>query len=314
MKKTKHQLGFFLRGMVLISGTTLLVAGPSEAALSVTASTTADDMAAALLGPGVKLVAGSATYTGAADASGFFTGDTTIFGNPSGVDGVLFTSGSVTNALPPNNSPSATLSNGAAGSAYLSSLIGGAQTFNASTLSFKITVDPDVSAVEWTYVFGSEEYNEFVNSSFNDVFALSLDGTNLALIPGTSTPVSINNVNNGNPVGSGTISNPTFYRNNSPGSNAGGVPGPYETQYDGLTTVLKSVATGLKPGVEYNLIFAVADTSDTVLDSGVFLKGGSVKRAEEEAPAPLPLLGAGAALAWSRRLRSRISSKRFQMP
>lgn len=300
--------------MVLISGTTLLVAGPSEAALSVTASTTADDMAAALLGPGVKLVAGSATYTGAADASGFFTGDTTIFGNPSGVDGVLFTSGSVTNALPPNNSPSATLSNGAAGSAYLSSLIGGAQTFNASTLSFKITVDPDVSAVEWTYVFGSEEYNEFVNSSFNDVFALSLDGTNLALIPGTSTPVSINNVNNGNPVGSGTISNPTFYRNNSPGSNAGGVPGPYETQYDGLTTVLKSVATGLKPGVEYNLIFAVADTSDTVLDSGVFLKGGSVKRAEEEAPAPLPLLGAGAALAWSRRLRSRISSKRFQMP
>jgi hypothetical protein len=314
MKKTKHQLGFFLRGMVLISGTTLLVAGPSEAALAVTASTTADDMAAALLGPGVKLVAGSATYTGAADASGFFTGDTTIFGNPSGVDGVLFTSGSVTNALPPNNSPSATLSNGAAGSAYLSSLIGGAQTFNASTLSFKITVDPDVSAVEWTYVFGSEEYNEFVNSSFNDVFALSLDGTNLALIPGTSTPVSINNVNNGNPVGSGTISNPTFYRNNSPGSNVGGVPGPYETQYDGLTTVLKSVATGLKPGVEYNLIFAVADTSDTVLDSGVFLKGGSVKRAEEEAPAPLPLLGAGAALAWSRRLRSRISSKRFQMP
>ena len=314
MKKTKHQLGLFLRGMVLTSGATLLVAGPSEAALSVTASNTADDMAAALLGPGVKLVAGSATYTGAADASGFFTGDTTIFGNPSGVDGVLFTSGSVTNALPPNNSPSATLSNGAAGSAYLSSLIGGAQTFNASTLSFKITVDPDVSAVEWTYVFGSEEYNEFVNSSFNDVFALSLDGTNLALIPGTSTPVSINNVNNGNPVGSGTISNPTFYRNNSPGSNAGGVPGPYETQYDGLTTVLKSVATGLKPGVEYNLIFAVADTSDTILDSGVFLKGGSVKRAEEEAPAPLPLLGAGAALAWSRRLRSRISSKRFQMP
>lgn len=313
MNKTKHQLGFFLRGMILISGTTLLVAGPSEAALSVTASTTADDMAAALLGPGVKLVAGSATYTGAADASGFFTGDTTIFGNPSGVDGVLFTSGSVTNALPPNNSPSATLSNGAAGSAYLSSLIGGAQTFNASTLSFKITVDPDVSAVEWTYVFGSEEYNEYVNSSFNDVFALSLDGTNLALIPGTSTPVSINNVNNGNPVGSGTISNPAFYRNNSPGSNAGGVPGPYETQYDGLTTVLKSVATGLKPGVEYNLIFAVADTSDTVLDSGVFLKGGSVKQAEEEAPAPLPLLGAGAALAWSRRLRSRISSKRFQM-
>jgi hypothetical protein len=270
-------------------------------------------MAAALLGPGVKLVAGSATYTGAADASGFFTGDTTIFGNPSGVDGVLFTSGSVTNALPPNNSSSATLANGAAGSAYLSSLIGGAQTFNASTLSFKITVDPDVSAVEWTYVFGSEEYNEYVNSSFNDVFALSLDGTNLALIPGTSTPVSINNVNNGNPVGSGTISNPAFYRNNSPGSNAGGVPGPYETQYDGLTTVLKSVATGLKPGVEYNLLFAVADTSDTVLDSGVFLKGGSVKRAEEEVPAPLPLLGAGAALAWSHRLRSRISSKRFQM-
>jgi hypothetical protein len=311
MKPTKHHLGQFLGGIALFSGASLFIAGPSKAALSVTASTDAAAMAAALLGPGVKLVTGSASYIGAADASGFFTGDTTIFGNPAGVDGVLFTSGSVTNALPPNNSPSATASNGALGSSYLSSLIG-RPTLNASTLNFKITVDPDVSAVEWTYVFGSEEYNEYVNSSFNDVFALSLDGTNLALIPGTSTPVSINNVNNGNPVGSGLISNPSFYRNNSPGVNAGGVPGPYETQYDGLTTVLKSVATGLKPGVEYNLSFAIADTSDTILDSGVFLKGGSVKRAEEKVPAPLPLLGAGAALAWSRRLRGRISSTRFQ--
>jgi MYXO-CTERM domain-containing protein len=295
--------------LLLVSVPFCLGSGAAKAALTVSASTDAALMAAALLGPGANLVAGSASYTGSANASGFFNGDTTIFGQPAGVNGVLLTSGSVANALGPNNSTSASAANGVAGSPYLSSLIGGATTRDASTLTFKVTLDPGVSGLEWTYVFGSEEYNEFVNSSFNDVFALSLDGTNLALIPGTSTPVSINNVNAGNPKGS-SCKNCSFYVDNSPGSSAGGVPGPVETQYDGLTSVLKSTALGLKPGVEYTLSFAIADTGDSSLDSGVFLLGGSVKDSgpTNSVPGPLPLLGAAAAFGWSRRLRRRISA------
>jgi hypothetical protein len=279
----------------------LLSQGAAKAALSVSASTDAAAMAASLLGPGANLVPLSASYIGAASASGFFTGDTTIFGQAAGVGGLLLTSGSVNNALPPNNQSGATQFNGTPGSAYLNSLITGT-TLDASTLTFKVTLDPGVSGLEWTYVFGSEEYNEFVNSSFNDVFALSLDGTNLALIPGTSTPVSINNVNNGNPFGS-SCTNCSFFRNNPQGT------GTIETQYDGLTTVLKSTALGLKPGVEYTLSFAIADTGDAALDSGVFVLGGSIKAPEGDAvPGPLPILGAGVAFGWSRRLRRRIES------
>lgn len=306
-----------IQGAALVTASLLLSSGDAKAALSVTPSSSAAAMAAALLGPGVNLVPGSATYLGASSASGFFTGDTTIFGNPAGVNGVLLTTGSVTAALGPNSSVSESVNNEFGGSAYLSGLIGGAQTFDASTLTFKIKLDQGVSGVEWTYVFGSEEYNEFVNSQFNDVFALSLDGQNLALVPGTNTPVSINNVNNGNPVGSGAITNSSFYRDNSPGSNSGGVPGSIDSQYDGVTTVLKSTAAGLKQGEEYTLSFAIADTGDEIYDSGVFLLGGSIKDPEKETtketapgtsvPGPLPLLGVGAALGWSRRLRRRVT-------
>lgn len=239
-----------LAGAVLVIGGTLVLgAGPSRAALTVQASTDAAAMAAALIGPGIKLVPGSATYIGATipqypynDASGFFFGDTSIFGNPAGASGVLLTSGSVLNALPPNDKPDppqypdgATQNNQFQGSAYLNTLVPGIDTRDASTLTFKITLDPGIAGVQWTYAFGSEEYLQFVGREFNDIFALSLDGTNLALIPSTSVPVAINNVNPGN--------NAQYYRDNPVNSNN------YATQYNGLTTVLTSTATGLTPGV-----------------------------------------------------------------
>ena len=137
-----------LGGLAIVSSASLLSAGSAKAALSVTASTDAAAMAAGLLGPGVNLVPFSATYTGAAGASGFFTGDTTIFGNPAGTNGVLLTSGLAAIALGPNNSGGAGSSNGAPGSAYLDTLIPGFSTLNASTLTFKVTVDPGISALE----------------------------------------------------------------------------------------------------------------------------------------------------------------------
>jgi hypothetical protein len=61
--------------------------------------------------------------------------------------------------------------------------------------------------LKFRYAFGSEEYMEFANSSFNDVFGFFISGPNpsggsytnqnIALIPGTATPVTINNVNGG---------------------------------------------------------------------------------------------------------------------
>ncbi len=241
---------------------------PSSGPFSVTASTDAAAMAAALIGPGVNLVSGSAVYSGAAGASGFFSGDTSIFENPAGVSGVLLTTGSVANALPSNSVEDITQNNEYAGSNYLNSLVPGISTRDASTLTFRITLGPGTVGLQWTYVFGSDEYLEFVGSEYNDIFALSIsdDGTNftnLALVPSTSTPVAINNVND--------TTNSQYYRDNPPGSNN------YATQYDGLTAVLTSTATDLTPGVEYTLKFAIADAEDFSYDSGVFLLAGSIR-------------------------------------
>ncbi len=73
-------------------------------------------------------------------------------------NGVLLTTGSVFNAVGPNNSSDAS------GPGALSSL----------SFDF-VAVSPGIS---WRYVFASEEYEEFVNSSFNDRFSLTLNGEN----------------------------------------------------------------------------------------------------------------------------------------
>ena len=77
------------------------------------------------------------------------------------------------------------------GDADLDALIPGFWTFDACILEFDFV--PQSPTVSLKYVFSSEEYNEFVDSEFNDVFGFFVDGVNCAKINGSST--AINNVN-----------------------------------------------------------------------------------------------------------------------
>ncbi len=197
----------------------------------------------------------------------FSNGNTTNIGLSGGL---LLTSGSAMIAIGPNNSASAGQNNGLPGDPQLQLLIPGYSVNDASVLTFDFV--PESDTVEFRWVFGSEEYPEFVNTSFNDVFGFFISGIdpatwtqynnkNIALIPSppapANTPVTIDNVNHN--VYS------QFYVNNAGGATI---------QYDGFTTVLTAKAAVI-PCLTYSIKIAVADAGDFIYDSGVFLEENS---------------------------------------
>ena len=246
-------------------------------ALTITSFDNANNLAQTLVGTGISI--SNASYTGANTASGYFTG-----GSAAGIgieSGIVLTSGSVNNLSNSSNTSSGiSTSNNLPGNAELDALVPGYQTNDATTLTFDFVSQSN--SAYFNYVFGSEEYNEYVGSPFNDVFGFYLNEVNVATVPGTSTPVSINNINNG--------LNSSYYNDNANGTN------PFE--YDGFTDVLAVSMTGLTPGKLYNLTLSIADAGDYILDSGVFLQASSFSDTPNPvAPVPEPstlvLLGSG---------------------
>ena len=113
---------------------------------------------------------------------------------------------------------------------------------------------PSFSTVQFSYVFSSEEYSDFANTEFNDVFGFFVNGNNCALVPGTNDPVDVNSINDGNDAGGDTTPhNPQFFVNN--------VPPTLNTQMDGLTTVL-TCSADVFLGVTNHMKLAIVDGSD----------------------------------------------------
>lgn len=192
--------------------------------------------------------------------------------------GVLITSGACSIASGPNNAPGAGTSAGGGSDADLLTLSNGSPIFDAGGIQFDFK--PTVNMVQFNYVFGSEEYEEYTCSAFNDVFGFFITGPsgvkNIALIPSTNLPVKINFVNQGSPGANGNIANCTpplgslaysgFYVSNPQGSP--------DVQYDGFTTVF-TAESAVIPCSSYHIKLVVGDAGDAVFDSGVFLEANS---------------------------------------
>ncbi|MGL5881016.1 MAG: choice-of-anchor L domain-containing protein, partial [Xenococcaceae cyanobacterium] len=217
-----------------------------------------------ILGSGITVTPGSLNYTGASSASGTFTSGLT---SGIGIDsGIILTSGQAADAVGPNNADNKSTGHGLPGDPSLTTLAG-VDTFDASSLEFDF--ESTGGDLFFDFVFASEEYNEYANSNVNDTFAFFLDGVNIALIPGTNQPVSIDTVNGGNPFGT-NAQNPQLFNNND--LQDGG--GTFDIQYDGFTDVFTAQALGLSAG-KHTIKLAIADGGDSTFDSAVFLKAGS---------------------------------------
>ncbi|MDY6798065.1 MAG: choice-of-anchor L domain-containing protein [Pseudomonadota bacterium] len=262
----------------------------AQATLVVSPSTDATAMTSTILGPGINVVSGTENYIGATEQSGTFTG-----GLSAGLgfdSGLIMTSGDATLAPGPNSSDVANDLLGTAGDGDLDALITGSTTTNdAAVLEFEFRFgDGSIGGdLFFTFQFASEEYNEFVNSSYNDVFGLFVDGTNVAIAP-NGDPVSINNVNCGNPL-SGSGPNCGSFNNNDLDDG-----GPFfDIEYDGFTDAFVAQALGLGAGT-HTMKFAIADAGDTDLDSAVFIQGGTFSTeppAQVPEPSSLALIGLG---------------------
>ncbi len=213
------------------------------------------------------LQAMNVTFQGGANSIGYFSN-----GTP-GLDfaeGVIMSTGSVFDAPGPNSMGSTSTINNSGSDPQLQSLMPGYTINDATVLQFDFV--PASNVLEFQYVFGSEEYPEFVNLGFNDVFAFFLSGpnpgggnynnVNIALIPSTSIPVTIDNVN--------ISTNSQYYHDNTSGT---------QLEYDGYTVTLTATASVVQCAT-YHIKLAVGDCGDSSYDSAVFLKAGSFTSGE----------------------------------
>ena len=243
-----------------------------------------------LLGSGVLV--GNVKFTGEKHAISSYYDETKQLG----IDkGILLTSGNAYYALGPNKSPRTGWASSAYGDDELEAIARG-KTWDAAVLEFDfVTVSENLS---FRYVFASEEYLEYVGSKFNDVFGFFISGPdiekiNIARLPDGITPITVNTVNN--ELNSQYYIDNTYYnttdpfvwdvRNRKVITNENylkeEVPPKYNTQFDGFTHVLEAHCKVI-PNQVYHIKMAIADVGDGILDSGVFLEGGSFQSFGEQ--------------------------------
>jgi gliding motility-associated-like protein len=230
----------------------------AKAQLTVAPQTNLQQLAEAISGAGVRI------SNPVINCHGQGYGEFDYAGTALGLQsGVILTSGRITDALGPNNVENRTFQQGTPGSPLLNTVTG-RTTFDACLFEFDVI--PSGDSLSFQFVFGSEEYNEWVGSQYNDVFGFFISGPgivgdpgigadrNIALVPGTSNAVAINNVNAG--------SNSAYYHYNA---------GDAQLQMDGYTRGLVA-KSAVQPCQTYHLKLVVADASDRKFDSWVFIE------------------------------------------
>lgn len=245
---------------------TLLFSLPGQAQLITSNGNASNLVQNVLLGPGITVT--NVQFTGHPNMLGSFTYGG---GNPNlgFASGVMLSTGNIADGMGANTAANVGVDYNQPGDPNLDNAVGTA-TEDAAVLEFDFV--PQSANVAFRYVFASEEYPEFVGSQYNDVFGFFITGPgfppmgqNIAIIPGTATPVAINNVNQ--------LSYVNYYRDNTGGAS---------TQFDGFTSVLTTNNITVTPCSTYHIKIAIGDVGDGFYDSAVFLEASSFKSASND--------------------------------
>ncbi|MFP9100918.1 choice-of-anchor L domain-containing protein, partial [Flavobacterium sp. RHBU_24] len=150
--------------------------------------------------------------------------------------------------------------------------------------------------MSFDFLFASNEYGTF-QCGYSDVFAFLLsdltDSTlmtdnNIALVPGTDTPVSVTNIRNSQYNGQCGSANVAFFGQYNQSNQANAAINMIGQ------TVKMTAEHDVIPGHVYRIKLAIGDYIDQNYDSAVFLEAGSFDIGQPELPTDLTFANGGA--------------------
>ena len=222
------------------------------------------------------------TFTGTPGAVGYFSGG--YFSGFQHPQGIVMSSG-FAETLAKSNDCNSQNANGQTGGGSDEDLADLTNVGINDACVIEFDFKPSGDSVKFNFLFGSEEYHEYV-TSYNDVFGFFLSGPgingdysnnsiNIAEIPGTHQPVSIYNINCGYHAAGCNVTldggpNCDLLVDNTNTSNNG----YSQVALDAYT--LPFVADNEVQSCQwYHIKLAIGDAGDNLYDSGVFLEKGS---------------------------------------
>jgi hypothetical protein len=222
-------------------------------------STTALNMANTIFGSGVTVT--GASYTGPASSAAVYSNGQLASGVVPSTTGVILSTGQAASFTQSSGDP-----NRLAGTSTDTSginnntgfnTIAGASTFDAVWLDVDFIPTGDEMTIR--FVFSSEEYPEYINSQYNDVVGVWVNGTHVPIEVGNGQ-TSVNNIN-------GNTQENLFVSNTNDA---------YNTEMDGftITMTLKMV---VNPGVVNSIRIGIADASDAQFDSNLLIAADSIQ-------------------------------------
>ena len=225
--------------------------------LTYNTSASAMTMAYTIFGPGVTVV--GASYTGGSTSSAVYSNGQRAEGVVPGTNGVILSTGDVRNFTqssgdPNRSSGTSTNTSGVDNNSQFNT-IAGARTYDAAWLDVDFIPTEGLMTIQ--FIFASEEYPEYVNSNFNDVMGVWVNGSYVPIQVGNGR-TSVNNING--------LTNENLVVSNT-GDN-------YNTEMDGFTVTL-SLTMVVIPGVVNSIRIGIADTSDTNYDSAILIAADS---------------------------------------